>query len=30
MFEEPGRFLATLLSEVLPLTGEAVTFTRLP
>ena len=30
MFEEPGRFLATLLSEVLPLTGEAATFTRLP
>jgi len=30
MFEEPGRFLAALLSEVLPLTGEATTFTRLP
>jgi len=30
MFEEPGRFLATLLSEVLPLTGETATFTRLP
>ena len=30
MFEEPGRFLATLLTEVLPLTGEAASFTRLP
>ena len=30
MFEEPGRFLLTLLTEVLPLTGEAATFTRLP
>jgi pimeloyl-ACP methyl ester carboxylesterase len=30
MFEEPGRFLAMLLNDVLPLTGEAATFTRLP
>ena len=26
MFEEPGRFLVTLVNEVLPLTGEAATF----
>lgn len=30
MFEEPGRFLLTLVNEVLPLTGEGTTFTRLP
>jgi pimeloyl-ACP methyl ester carboxylesterase len=30
MFEEPGRFLMTLVNEVLPLTGEGATFTRLP
>ena len=26
MFEEPGRFLVTLVNEVLPLTGPPVTF----
>lgn len=30
MFEEPGRFLVTLVNEVLPLTGPAVTFKPLP
>ncbi len=30
MFEEPGRFLLTLVNEVLPLTGEGATFSRLP
>ncbi|MGH7694136.1 MAG: alpha/beta fold hydrolase [Gemmatimonadaceae bacterium] len=30
MFEEPGRFLAMLINDVLPLTGEAATFTRPP
>ncbi|MBC7790283.1 MAG: alpha/beta hydrolase [Anaerolineae bacterium] len=29
MFEEPGRFLVTLVNEVLPLTGERPTFKRL-
>ena len=30
MFEESGRFLLTLVEEVLPLTGEPVRFTRDP
>ncbi|MEO7963039.1 MAG: hypothetical protein ABIT38_03920, partial [Gemmatimonadaceae bacterium] len=30
MFEEPGRFLMTLVNEVLPLTGPPVVFNRLP